>query len=356
MPRMNCRERWLALLEGRRPDRIPTDYMSTDEFHGRFKRDLGCETDEAMFEQLHVDFPASINVALEPKREHEPSTDDTVDMWGIGRASVAYGTGAYNEVVHNPLGQAQTISDVEAFDWPEADDFTCTINASPSPTPHDTRIVRGGVYEPFLLVCAMRGLERAFEDLILNPPIIEAMLDHIFAFNYAINRRLFEAAGDKIDLFYLAEDLGGQHGPLMSLEMYRRFLLPHQVRMAELARQHDVHVYYHTDGASRIFLPDLIDVVGIEVLNPIQWRCPGMECASLVRDFGDKVVFHGAMDNQQTLPFGTVDDVRAEVRDHIKAFENARWVCAPCHNIQANTPTQNVVAMYEAIHELGALT
>ncbi|MGB5875296.1 MAG: uroporphyrinogen decarboxylase family protein, partial [Bacteroidota bacterium] len=107
--------------------------------------------------------------------------------------------------------------------------------------------------------------------------------------------------------------------------------------------------------AARDIIPDLIDTTGIEILNPIQWRCPGLEREDLVRDFGDKVIFHGAMDNQQTLPFGTVEDVRKEVLENIDIFAPARWICAPCHNLQPVTPTENIVALYETIHEHGRL-
>ena len=102
-------------------------------------------------------------------------------------------------------------------------------------------------------------------------------------------------------------------------------------------------------------IPDLVDVVGINILNPIQWRCPGMDREGLVRDFAGKLVFHGAIDNQYTLPFGSVDEVRQEVLDCIRIFGPARWVCAPCHNIQPVTPTENIVAMYETIHQKGKL-
>ena len=86
---------------------------------------------------------------------------------------------------------------------------------------------------------------------------------------------------------------------------------------------------YHTDGAARVFLPDLIDRVGIEILNPIQWRCPGMERERLVADFGGRIIFHGSIDNQQTLPFGTVDDVVREVRESVDIYRSARWICGP---------------------------
>jgi uroporphyrinogen decarboxylase len=190
-------------------------------------------------------------------------------------------------------------------------------------------------------------MEQAYEDLIVSPEIADAIMGHLFDFHYELMRRIFEAGGGKIDLTYLAEDLGGQNGPLMSLELYRRFLRPGQKKMADLARSFGIHVFYHTDGAARMFLPDLIDVVGIEVLNPLQWRCPGMELAGLVRDFGRRVAFHGGIDNQQTLPFGTVEDVRREVREVGRVMAGARWICAPCHNIQAVSPVENVLAMYE---------
>ena len=153
----------------------------------------------------------------------------------------------------------------------------------------------------------------------------------------------------------IAEDLGGQTSLLMSRAQIRKFLLPNQKTMADLARSHGIHIFYHTDGAVRTVIPDLLDVTGIELLNPIQWRCPGMEREGLVRDFGKRLIFHGAMDNQQTMPFGTPADVRAEVIANIEIFRGARWVCAPCHNLQPVTPTANILALYDTIHAQGAL-
>jgi uroporphyrinogen decarboxylase len=93
---------------------------------------------------------------------------------------------------------------------------------------------------------------------------------------------------------------------------------------------------------------------GIDLLNPIQWRCPGMEREGLKRDFGDRILFHGAMDNQTTLPFGTVEDVRQEVLKNIRILgEGGGYILAPCHNIQPLTPPENVVAMYETGYACG---
>ena len=166
---------------------------------------------------------------------------------------------------------------------------------------------------------------------------------------------IIDIADGKIDITCVAEDLGSQSSLLMGLEQIRRFILPNQKKMADLARSYGIHIFYHTDGAAREVIPDLINVTGIEILNPIQWRCPGMEREGLVRDFGNKVIFHGAVDNQQTLAFGSTQDVRDEIIDNIRIFAPARWICAPCHNLQPVSPTENIVAMYQTIRENGKL-
>ncbi|MAE67323.1 MAG: uroporphyrinogen-III decarboxylase-like protein [Phycisphaeraceae bacterium] len=347
---MTPRERWIALLEGRTPDRVPTDYWATPDFHERFRRDLGCDDDEQLWRLLHIDHPKT--VAPRWRLEHHPD-DPQADMWGVRRRTIPHGTGTYDEVCQGPLANVQCARDVERFRWPDPDDFDYGTVRDTLATDDGERAIRAAVYEPFLIYCAMRGMEQAFEDLLLNPTIAEAILDHLFAFHYEHNRRVFEAGGGKIDLTYVAEDLGGQSGPLFGVELYRRFLLRNQKRMADLARSFRVHVFYHTDGAARDFIPLLVDEVGIEVLNPVQWRCPGMERESLVRDFGGRIAFHGAMDNQQTLPFGTVDDVAREVEENVAIFRDARWICAPCHNIQSVSSTENIRTLYEKIHDLG---
>ena len=349
---MTPRQRVLALLNGQPYDRIPTDYWSTPEFDRRLKRELGCPDDESLWRKLHIDAPVSLGPRC--TRAHHPD-DPQADIWGIRHRDVDYGTGTYSEVAHCPLAQVERVEQVHAFRWPSVDDFDYDELAQRIAAVDPDRAVRAGGYEPFLLCCSMRGLQRSFEDLLAEPAIIAAILDHLFDFHFEHNRRIYEAGGGRIDITYVAEDLGSQAGPLMSLEVYRQFLMPNQQRMAELARSYGAHVFYHTDGASYPFIADLIDTVGIEVLNPIQWRCPGMERQRLVRDFGGRIAFHGAMDNQHTLPFGTVDEVVAEVAQNIALFQGARWICAPCHNIQPVSPTANIVALYETIHASGRL-
>ncbi len=386
MQEMTPRERWLALLHRKTPDRIPTDYQATAEVTARLRCDLGCADDEALYRKLHIDARRFV----EPEWRRPPDLDPRANPWGIVFREISYKGGSYAEPAVQPLAGATSAADVHAHRWPSCDEYDYAAVTRALETDDGYRPIHAGCYEPFLLYGHLRGLQNAMEDLALRPEIADAALGRIFDFYYEHHRRIFEAAAKKgdspqgceahsgpfrraptdawsgtlpfsrqaaagrIDLTWVAEDLGSQTGPLMSLAMYRRFLLPNQIKMADLARSFGVHVMYHTDGAARLFLPDLIDRVGIEILDPIQWRCPGMERERLVADFGERIIFHGSIDNQQTLPFGTPEDVAREVRESAAIYRGSRWICGPCHNLQPVTPTENIVALYETIREVGA--
>jgi len=346
------RERWRAIFAGEKPDRIPTDYWATDEVTARLFAELGCRDIEELYTRLHVD---GLIVVDPPRRDDHRAGDPGADLWGLRRKLIRYGAGEYDEFANHPLAALSTIGELDAYPWPKAEDhdyeaFCRMLRAVP---PH--RMIRSGNYEPFLIYAGLRGLEQALVDLVENPEFTEAALAHMFRYYFELARRTFEAGKGRIGVTYIAEDLGGQTSLLMSRAQIRKFLLPNQKKMADLARSYGIHIFYHTDGAVRGVIPDLLDITGIELLNPIQWRCPGMEREGLVRDFGDRLVFHGAMDNQQTMPFGTSADVAREVLENIEIFRGARWVCAPCHNLQPVTPTANILALYDTIYAHGAL-
>ena len=341
---MTPRQRWLALFECRQPDRIPTDYQATPEVTARLLDELGCGDEEGLWKRLKIDRRKEVIPPWTGRRDGGGG-----DIWGITYRRVEYGGGAYNEPCRHPLAEVDSVAEVHAYRWPSPEEFDYAAITKICREDDGTRPIHAGCYEPFLLYGYLRGLERAFEDLILRPQIADAILGHLFDFHWEHHRRIFAAGAGRIYTTWVAEDLGSQTGPLISLAMYRRFLRDNQVKMAELARSHGIHVMYHTDGAARMFIPDLLDRVGIEILNPIQWRSAGMDRARLVADFGGRLIFHGSIDNQRTLAFGSAEDVAREVRESIEIYRPARWICAPCHNLQPITPTENILAMYEAI-------
>lgn len=344
---MTPRERWLAVLTRKTPDRIPMDYWATEEATRNLLRYLNCDFEEAR-KRLHLDIPFSVG-----GRYVGPPPKEGEDIWGLRYRKVDYGTGVYNEVVNAPLAYYRSADEIEAnYSWPKPDywDYSHLPELVRN---HEHEPIRGGGSEPFLQYKLLRGEEQAFIDLVENTEIVHYCLDKLFDLAYENTLRIFETIPGKVMITYVAEDLGSQTGLLYSPNQIREFLLPRMKHMIELTKQHGSFVFHHSDGAIRDILPDLVDI-GIDVLNPIQWRCVGMDREGLKRDFGHKLVFHGAMDNQYTLPFGTVDEVRQEVLDNYRILgQSGGYILAPCHNIQAVTPPENIVAMYEAGYEYG---
>lgn len=344
---MTPRERWLAVLTGRAPDRVPMDIWATPEAMERLCAHLGCSADEALA-RLHIDTPLTVG-----GRYVGPPPPEGRDVWGLERRRVNYGAGVYDEVSNAPLAGFDSVEEIEAgYTWPSPDwwDYSHLPEALRG---NEHRPVRGGGSEPFLTYKQLRGEEQAFMDLLIHPEIVHYCLGKLFELAYQNTRRIFETVPGAVMITYVAEDLGGQTSLMYSPEQIHTFLFPGMKRMMDLTREHGSFVFTHTDGAVREIIPDLLDL-GMQVLNPIQWVCPGMEREGLKRDFGDRLVFHGGVDNQGILPFGTVAEVRREVLDNYATLgRGGGYILCPCHNIQAVTPPENIVAMYEAGYEEG---
>lgn len=345
---MTPKERWLAVLSGQKPDRLPMDYWGTQEATRKVRKYLGCANRLQMFKQLHIDRL----VTVQPEYAG-PRRKQGYDIYRRRYRNIDYGTGAYRECIYHPLAEYNTIEEIEQnYTWPTADWFDYSV-ISDKVRGKERYPIRGGGSEPFLIYKDLRGMEQAYMDLAVNPELVHYCLDKLFDFSYQNTLRIYEQVPGRVNISYVAEDFGGQESLLFSANMIREFFIPRMKRMIDLAHEAGVYVFFHSDGAIREIVPDMI-AAGIDVLNPIQWRCKDMDRAELKRDFGHQVIFHGGVDNQQTLAFGSVDDVRQEVIYNIEVLgSDGKYILGPCHNIQAVSPPENVVAMYETGYRYG---
>ena len=194
---------------------------------------MGCADDEALYRKLHID----ARRIVEPIWRRPPDRPPEADMWGIVYRSVSYGSGAYLEPDVLPLAGADSVAQIHAHRWPSCDEFdyaavTQAVEAGRRFSADPRRLLRAvSACTAIFAACKRRWRTWPFGRRSPTP-----FSGHIFDFYYEHHRRIFEAGGRRIDLTYVAEDLGSQTGPLMSLAMYRRFLLPNQIKMAELAR------------------------------------------------------------------------------------------------------------------------
>jgi len=378
---MNHRERILAAIHHQPLDRVPTDMWATVEVQERlfkhFRIDAGVG-----FGPNGMSFPEGIGLMggglsrgpeailmvwdsldidgilmVSPPYVGPPLRSDgdySVDPWGFGWKVQEYATGKYLEQVYYPLAEAETIADLEAYNWPDPDWYD--YDAVPSLAARcGGRAIGGGYTAPFYYHNMLRGLELSLMDPLVRPEFTHCLLQHVSDFFTEYHRRLFEAAHEVIDVTQVTDDFGSQHGLLISPRVFDKFYREPMQRAIDLAKSYGITVFHHDDGDCRRLLPTFVEM-GVEVLNPIQWRCGDWDLAALKADFGDALCFHSAVDNQQTLPFGSPDDVRGQIKRLIEtlASDHTGFIVGPCHNLQANTPTENIIALYEAAREYGS--
>jgi uroporphyrinogen decarboxylase len=212
--------------------------------------------------------------------------------------------------------------------------------------------ISGVVYETCWY---LRGLERWFMDMLEQPEFCEAMLDQTLRFWLDWFDAFLREVGDLVDVIMIGDDLAGQTGPLFRPDFYRRVVKPRHKRLVQSIKSRTgAKVWYHTCGACRAYIPDLLDN-GIDALNPVQISAAGMEPGQLKAEFGDRLTFWGgAIDAQHVLPHADPATVREHVRKNIEAFKpGGGHVFNNVHNIQAGVPPENVLAMYDAAYEFG---
>ncbi len=199
----------------------------------------------------------------------------------------------------------------------------------------------------FELAWQLRGMQEMLMDLAMNPALPAYIMERITEVLVANIHAALAVAGDRIDMVYFYDDVATQQALMISPKMWGEYIRPCHQQLIDAAKQYGKQVMYHCDGALRPLIPHLLDM-GIDVLNPVQADAPGMEPEGLKADFGDRLSFHGGIDIIDTLPRGTTDDVRAEVRERMQVLgEGGGYIMASSHHIQPDTPLANVLAMYE---------
>jgi len=282
---------------------------------------------------------------------------DVTDEFGI-RWSMPDDQQLYMDITLHPLADA-TVRDVRDYPWPKGDDparFAGLRDRAMllrKETPYAVVSgICGVIYE---FGWYLRGLERWFVDLLTAPEFCEAVLDQMLTYWLDWFRLFLDEAGDVVDVIMIGDDLAGQDGPLFNPAIYRRLVKPRHKRLVQYIRSHTpAKIWYHTCGACRDFLPDLIDN-GIHIINPVQTSARNMEPGELKRSFGRDLVFWGGgCDSQRVLPRGTPADVSANVRAHMTALmPGGGYVFTGIHNIQGEVPPENIVAMFDTAHAFG---
>jgi len=264
----------------------------------------------------------------------------------------------YMDISHNPLADA-SLRDLEKYPFPKGDDpsrFAGLRERAKAITGNGCFALSSGICGVTYEICwYMRGLERWYLDTIENQAFCEALLDRTSRFWIDWMSGFLGEVGDLLDVVMIGDDLAGQEGPLFSPSFYRSVVKPRQRAVIDAIRKGTpAKIWYHTCGSCVDLIPDLLDN-GIDILNPVQVGARGMDPAELKKCFGKRLVFWGGgIDSQHILPFASPERVRAEVRRNTRTLmPGGGYVFANVHNIQAGTPPENVVALFEEAYASG---
>ncbi|MCJ7737012.1 MAG: uroporphyrinogen decarboxylase family protein [Anaerolineae bacterium] len=351
MPReeaLSSRERVALALEHQETDRIPISMICSGINPPAFEALEKCLQDERGISVAEYLEPL-IDTKMIIPQYIGPPLDPNEDIWGVRRKPVSYGSGSYDEISFYPLARAQTSVDLDDHRWPVTEWFDYSIIPA--------RIAATQAHREYCLISAngnifetswyMLGFQQMFVDMILKPDLVHAIMARVTDFYVEHFAKILTAAEGGIDLVFTADDLAGQGGLLMSRGMWEEFIKPYHTRLnAEIHGFDGVKVIYHSDGNVTDVVDGLIDM-GIDVLQALQFSTE-LDPVALKQLHGDRLCFEGGVSVQTTLPFGTAQDVEDEVRQLITVLgKGGGYILGPSHAIQAGTPPENIVAMFD---------
>jgi len=199
------------------------------------------------------------------------------------------------------------------------------------------------------------GLDKWLLNMKLNPKVYYAFVNKYLSVTDKIVASILTAVGDYIDLVVIYNDFGSQQALIMSYDDYCKFFRPYEARLVQRIKLYTkAKVIEHSCGSVWSIIKDRAEM-GVDVLNPCQPLAANMSAEYLKKNFGDIMCFHGGIDIQRLLPFGTPKEIREEVKRLIRIFgPGGGWIAAPSHNIEPETPPENIVAMFDALQEFGS--
>lgn len=359
---MNARERFISTINRKEPDRPPLYATLTPQVARKLSDHLGLLYEEPLDSLLstrisHMELLTGLGNDAAGIAACAPSGHPT-KQYGNGISSNEWGMvfksmGLYNEFYKFPLASTETIDDVEKYPFPDPVAKSRFREAEKAISRFQSEYGIIGDLETSIFETAwyLTGLEKLLTDLLTEPPYLDRLLDVIMDINLKTGCKLIDMG---IDMIWAGDDFGSQHGMLIDPETWRKFFKPRMKYMFDAFRRQnpDIKIAWHTCGSVIPIIPDLIEI-GLDILNPIQPEAKGMDPVFLKREFGKDLIFFGGVSVQDLLPQADPDTIKDEVRKLVSILgEKGGYIIAPAHNIQDDTPIENILAFFDAVKTL----
>jgi len=354
---MKSKQRVLTAVHLAQPDRVPMDFLPNPWVMERLHRDLGTATHRELLERLRSDI-VDLRGVVDPRYcgpvPHRRELGDGVreNFWGWRQKVMQTATGPEDCFVEFVLGDAASVEDLQRHRWPQADWFDWSDFAAQLEPWEDFAVMASGA-SVFQHPTFLRGIDNLLMDMAVQPAMAHWLIDRFTDFYLDFFDRMLTAARGRIDILRAADDLGTQRGLFFSPQMFRTFIKPRLKKLVDMTHSHGVKFLFHSCGAIRPVIEDLIEI-GVDILDPLQAAAEGMEPQALKDAYGRRICLHGGICTQYLLPNGTPDQVRREVQRRVEILgAGGGYILAPCHVLQTDVPTENILAMSDAAFECG---
>ena len=337
----------LTAFEHQEPDCVPAWCGASTEFWDNAKRELGLD-DEGLRRRFGDDFRRVFAAYAGPDFPlSEGATYRT--PFGVERHGIGYG-----QPLSHPLADA-ALAEVHAYAWPEPAWMDVSGIRAEAESYGGQYAILGGDWSPFWHdAIDLLGMENLYYKMADEPELVDAVMKHMVDYYAGVSERIFDAAADAIDIFFVGNDLGGQTGPLLGVGLFGRFVLPHLARLIDLGHAYGLKVLLHCCGGFAPLIPPLI-AAGLDGVHAVQPSCAGMDLRTLKATFGDRLLFNGCIDSHHVLIKGTPAFVRERTREVLDIMKpGGGFVAGASHDwILEETPLENVLAMFDTIRDYG---
>jgi len=351
---LTSKERAMTAFNFQEADRVPAWMGASPEFRDLARKHLGLNDDESLSLYLQDDFRRVFARYAGPEA-HSPSSNlnypDATYRTPFNVERHGYG---YGMPLECPLVKAETVKEIHDYAWPDPAWMDISHIRDEALAFKGEYAILGGDWSPFwhdaIDLLTFENLIYKMQD---NPELVDALMTHIVDYYVGVSTRIFNAAADAIDIFFIGNDFGSQTGPMIGEKMFRRFLLPHLKRLVDLGHDYKLKVLMHCCGGFAPLIPAMLEI-GLDGLQALQPTCKGMAPADLKAQYNGKILLMGAV-NTQLLIEGTPEQARDETRRVLDIMKpGGGYVCSPSHDyLLPETPVENVLAMYDTLREYG---
>jgi len=337
-------ERVMATLNRERTDRPPFDFWAEEPTLNRLFAYLGHCDLERFLDEMQIDIRAFNAIQPENKRLGNGVFEN---MWGERFVYRETGWGLMREDTYGALYYAESLDEIRAFEFPDNDVMDYGKLNEQCREARDKKLaIRYGFGDIWQRPSLVRGLENHLADMIINPDWVH-YLSRVFTDFYIEDyKRAWEVSNGNIDIFLIVSDVGTQRGPLISVKMFDEFIAPYLAEISETVHKFGAKLMFHSCGNIAGFIPSIINC-GVDILNPIQPVDAVEMSPESLKNFSDKICFHGGIDVQRLMPFGTADDIRRSANQYFDTFGSGYFLC-PAHLFQPDTPAENIIALYQS--------